>query len=741
MFIVPLVIILLSTKRSMAYGEYDLSIYGAQNYPANSSLYGNYGEYEGDSFWRHRYWNDTCNCYNNNNALNINTHSGRDYNVNGVRGVVKSYGFGKLLSSGTDSYHTVSIQNLLNSGDVVNFNLLHMRTIDSLISNSNQFPVVKRQILGVEGGQGPSGPDTYAEHLHLEVSDSVSLAWLRTDSAYPCENNLASCENRRRTNHDALKKDSLEPHYANTKSGTPSSVYYHPGRVAEYSELIPYISDTTNPSPLQYKVFGYAGKPLYSSLRLKRTFEKDFHSIGILVGNDHERIDNNINYLALDNGKWLAASWNLDSDGNGIPDTDWGNSNNTTTVQGDNNETVYTGNFSYPAGDYLCRAAVSSTGTSDNRGYPVTFTVLPNSDSKIVDNDQLNEENASVYTDAMGTANNYNTVPGYFLTAKLVSGMSGASANWKPYLQGDYEVYVYVPTGATATNVVYKIKPDGTDSSQILSEGVDQTKTENQNNWVKLKGVNGSTIFNFTRNGYVGLALTSGSNPGISATAKAAFDAIKFEKIVAIYPVLSLLLSAPETPEPPHFGTVISAGQVWMDRNLGASRVATSSTDSAAYGDLYQWGRGADGHQLRTSPTTVTTSATDAPGHGSFIQTDTSPFDWRAPQNNSLWQGVSGANNPCPSGFRLPTETELDTERASWASNDPAGAYTSPLKLVVAGFRFHNDGWLSAAGSSGLYWSSTVNDSSARVLFFYSGYAYVDSYYRALGFSLRCLKD
>lgn len=38
--------------------------------------------------------------------------------------------------------------------------------------------------------------------------------------------------------------------------------------------------------------------------------------------------------------------------------------------------------------------------------------------------------------------------------------------------------------------------------------------------------------------------------------------------------------------------TVTTAtGRVWMDRNLGASSVATSSNDAEAYGDLYQWGR------------------------------------------------------------------------------------------------------------------------------------------------------
>jgi len=32
-------------------------------------------------------------------------------------------------------------------------------------------------------------------------------------------------------------------------------------------------------------------------------------------------------------------------------------------------------------------------------------------------------------------------------------------------------------------------------------------------------------------------------------------------------------------------------GETWMDRNLGAIQVATSSTDADSYGDLYQWGR------------------------------------------------------------------------------------------------------------------------------------------------------
>jgi hypothetical protein len=76
-----------------------------------------------------------------------------------------------------------------------------------------------------------------------------------------------------------------------------------------------------------------------------------------------------------------------------------------------------------------------------------------------------------------------------------------------------------------------------------------------------------------------------------------------------------------------------STGKIWMDRNLGASQQATSSTDASSYGDIYQWGRRADGHQCRNSSTTATVSSVDQPSHGNFI---TSAGDLRSPQNNNL---------------------------------------------------------------------------------------------------------
>ena len=190
------------------------------------------------------------------------------------------------------------------------------------------------------------------------------------------------------------------------------------------------------------------------------------------------------------------------------------------------------------------------------------------------------------------------------------------------------------------------------------------------------------------------------------------------------------------------YGSVTSAGgRCWLDRNLGATQVATSSTDAASYGDLFQWGRLDDGHQVRTSGTTTTLSNSDVPGHNLFIKVTTSPYDWRSPQNANLWQGVSGINNPCPTGYRPPTDAEWSTELTSWGTPNAAGAFASPLKLPMAGFRVVYDGTVSDEGSGGGYWSSTVSGAYSWSLAFSSGYAFMGYNDRANGLSVRCIKD
>ena len=190
--------------------------------------------------------------------------------------------------------------------------------------------------------------------------------------------------------------------------------------------------------------------------------------------------------------------------------------------------------------------------------------------------------------------------------------------------------------------------------------------------------------------------------------------------------------------------TVTTAtGRIWMDRNLGASRVATSSNDAAAYGNLYQWGRLTDGHEKKNSGTTNTLSNTDIPGNGNFINVYfTYPYDWRSPQNDNLWQGVNGINNPCPSGFRMPTQAEMQTEMATWVSPDAVGAFSSPLKLPMGGFRYFYDGTVYDEGFYGLYWTSTISVPYANYIYFDSSSSYGFDYtYRAYGMSVRCIKD
>lgn len=198
-------------------------------------------------------------------------------------------------------------------------------------------------------------------------------------------------------------------------------------------------------------------------------------------------------------------------------------------------------------------------------------------------------------------------------------------------------------------------------------------------------------------------------------------------------------------------GEVLSlTGRIWMDKNLGASRVATSVTDSDAYGDLYQWGRGTDGHEKRTSGITNTKSYSVTPGHSWFILPKWADhgtvMDWLETPNGNLWQGVNGTNNPCPPGFRLPTVDEWKAEIATWSPRSAIGAFKSPLKLTMAGL--HVERGLIAEGSSGSYWASTYYQNTAYPAGSLSfdndngtNPAGTGGLWTCFGLSVRCIKD
>ncbi|TVQ41764.1 MAG: hypothetical protein EA362_14175, partial [Saprospirales bacterium] len=115
--------------------------------------------------------------------------------------------------------------------------------------------------------------------------------------------------------------------------------------------------------------------------------------------------------------------------------------------------------------------------------------------------------------------------------------------------------------------------------------------------------------------------------------------------------------------------------------------------------------------------------------------------DWRVPQNHELWQGINGINNPCPLGYKIPTLTEWVEEQSSWSNDNASGAFESPLRIPLAGYRNHSDGSIGGEGNYGGYWSST-NDSirSARMRVDEIGTG-INFMPRANGLTIRCIKN
>jgi uncharacterized protein (TIGR02145 family) len=198
------------------------------------------------------------------------------------------------------------------------------------------------------------------------------------------------------------------------------------------------------------------------------------------------------------------------------------------------------------------------------------------------------------------------------------------------------------------------------------------------------------------------------------------------------------------------YGTVTTrTGRIWLDRNLGASRVAQSSTDTEAYGDYYQWGRPADGHEKQivsgtASNYTNVKSASSVPGNSNYIFPADGSWDWLTTANSTLWTGVNAPNNPCPAGFRIPTESEWSAEAAVFTSSNVDGSFEPGygLKLTVAGMGTAAN-YITAKNNYGQYMTQTAYD-DGRVKYFgvISWATWFDTnYYKVTGQSVRCIKD
>ncbi|MFZ1687192.1 MAG: hypothetical protein WAU70_07210 [Flavobacteriales bacterium] len=193
-------------------------------------------------------------------------------------------------------------------------------------------------------------------------------------------------------------------------------------------------------------------------------------------------------------------------------------------------------------------------------------------------------------------------------------------------------------------------------------------------------------------------------------------------------------------------------GNVWMQSNFGADRVATAYNDAAAFGDLYQWGRWHDLHSLPTSQTAQASTLSQNNPLGLGLGSDKfyigpNPGDWWcAGSGSDTWStSVSSTSglDPCASlgtGWQLPSQAQWTAVLAAEIITNRVTAFDSNLKLAAAGARDGQSGIIINAGTYGQYWSSTASGVYAKDLTV--GDTWVnpdDEAYRSYGMCVRCL--
>lgn len=189
---------------------------------------------------------------------------------------------------------------------------------------------------------------------------------------------------------------------------------------------------------------------------------------------------------------------------------------------------------------------------------------------------------------------------------------------------------------------------------------------------------------------------------------------------------------------------------VFLDRNLGAGSIDLATSDS--WGDLYQWGRPTDGHEKRLSQTIPQKAETvTSVHHGMFILDDIRSNNWVEHSTGSVWQTDNPVNNPCPCGYRIPTQAEWQAVLALGYKvyEKQTGYYVLSLangilELPAAGLRNAHNGYILHSGTRGYYWAQdAITEGTSGTMDFNSEdrLGNISLYgYRAFGRSIRCVR-
>lgn len=165
-----------------------------------------------------------------------------------------------------------------------------------------------------------------------------------------------------------------------------------------------------------------------------------------------------------------------------------------------------------------------------------------------------------------------------------------------------------------------------------------------------------------------------------------------------------------------NYETVEVGSDCWFAKNLGAERIATTIEDDLSFGDLFQWGREADGHQIRNSELTdILSAANQQPGHNKFISQSNST-DWNS---NNEWTerwytntGEALAANPCPSGWHVSSINDWNSAINTFNWQTGTDLFNSNLKIPIAGIR--DEFSPVGRGEISIIWTSDVYNNKLK---------------------------
>jgi hypothetical protein len=89
-----------------------------------------------------------------------------------------------------------------------------------------------------------------------------------------------------------------------------------------------------------------------------------------------------------------------------------------------------------------------------------------------------------------------------------------------------------------------------------------------------------------------------------------------------------------------------NTGRIWLDRNLGATKVADSkdAADTDAYGDLYQWGRRKDGQDRENTSISTTLASSITPASNPTIQTIAVASSWDFKETRERFRTITNTS-------------------------------------------------------------------------------------------------